>query len=120
LKSLGTLAALLAIAAAASSAKAVDLHDYWDKSCASCHNHAAAFARRFLTVKDGKLQGRNHVDNLEVFLGNHYLRRDLFVPVTEMLAAQATTEPRFRNEYGRCHEAAAALARERWRCATAC
>lgn len=106
------LAVILEIAASPSSAKAIDLHTYWDKYCASCHGHAANFARRFLTVKEGKLQGRHHIDNLEVFLHNHYLRRDLIVPVTEMLAAQATTEPRFRVECGRCHESAAALVRE--------
>jgi hypothetical protein len=47
-----------------------------------------------------------------VFLGNHYLNRDLIEPVSEMLKAQVTTVPRFRSECGRCHESAAALARE--------
>lgn len=99
-------------AAGAGNAAAVDLHEYWDRNCASCHGHAAAFARRFLTVKDGKLRGRHHVDNLEVFLGNHYLARDLIAPVTAMLAAQVMTEPRFRHACGRCHASAATLARE--------
>lgn len=93
-------------------ANTLDLHDYWDRNCASCHGHAAAFARQFLAVKDGKLLGRHHVDNLEVFLANHYIRRDLVKPVSEMLAAQVSTEPRFRKECGRCHENAAALARQ--------
>jgi hypothetical protein len=105
------LAFALASAAAGEVAE-VDLHGYWDKNCANCHGHAAAFARRFLTVKDDRLQGRHHVDNLKVFLGNHYLRRDLITPVTEMLKAQVTTAPRFRDECGRCHGTAAALARE--------
>jgi hypothetical protein len=107
------LALAITLATAGSAiASGVDLHEYWDNNCASCHGHAAAFARRFLTVKDGKLQGRHHVDNLTVFLGNHYLNRDLIEPVSEMLKAQVTTVPRFRNECGRCHESAAALARE--------
>jgi hypothetical protein len=99
-------------AAGAGNAGAVDLHQHWDRNCANCHGHAAAFARRFLTMKDGKLQGRHHVDNLEGFLGNHYITRDLIVPITGMLAAQVTTEPRFRDECGRCHGSAAALARQ--------
>jgi hypothetical protein len=99
-------------AAAAGNAAAIDLHEYWDRNCANCHGHAAAFARRFLTVKDGTLRGRHHFENLDLFLGNHYLARDLIAPITAMLAAQVTTEPRFRNECGRCHTSAAALARE--------
>jgi hypothetical protein len=98
--------------AGAGSAAAVDLHEYWDRDCANCHGHAAAFARRFLTVEDGRLHGRHHVDDLEVFLRNHYLARDLIAPVTAMLAAQVVTEPRFRKECGGCHTSAAALARK--------
>ena len=89
------IAAIALTAAGAGRAAEVDLHAYWDGRCASCHGHAAAFARRFLTVKDGKLQGR-----------------DLIAPVTAMLAAQVTTEPRFRNECGNCHTSAAELARK--------
>jgi hypothetical protein len=110
---LARLALALALTAAcAPSASALDLHAYWDKNCASCHGHAADFARRFLTVKEGKLQGRHHVENLDVFLANHYLDRDLIAPATEMLKAQVSTQPRFRTECGRCHENAAALARD--------
>jgi hypothetical protein len=107
------LVVLVVFAAGAGNAAAVDLHEYWDRSCANCHGHAAAFARRFLTVKDGKLQGRHHVDNLDLFLGNHYLAGDLIAPVTAMLAAQVMTGPRFHNECGRCHASAATLAREK-------
>jgi hypothetical protein len=107
-----TLAMAIAMAARVQTSIALDLHEYWDKNCGNCHGHAAAFARRFLTVKDGKLRGRHHVDNLETFLANHYLPRDLLTPVTKMLAAQVSSQPRFRNECGRCHANAAALARE--------
>lgn len=110
---MGRMAATMAIAIAfGSAAAALDLHEYWDKNCGNCHGHSATFARTFLTEKDGKLQGRHHVDNLDVFLGNHYLDRDLVAPVIGMLLAQASSDPRFRNECGRCHENAATLARE--------
>lgn len=104
--------AVVLMAAGAGKAAGVDLHGYWDGRCASCHGHAADFARRFLKVTNGKLQGRHHVDDLQTFLANHHLSRDLVVPITEMLAAQVTTEPRFRNECGRCHTSAAELARK--------
>ncbi len=104
--------AIVLTAAGAGKAAEVDLHGYWDGRCASCHGHAATFARRFLKVTDGKLQGRHHVDDLETFLSNHHLSPDLIAPVTAMLAAQVTTEPRFRNECGRCHTSAAELARK--------
>jgi hypothetical protein len=95
-----------------SSARTIDLHAYWDDRCAECHGHSAAFARRFLTVKDGRLQGRHHVHDLQRFLMNHYLPPDMVAPVTAMLMAQVTTEPRFEKQCGRCHDTAAALARK--------
>jgi hypothetical protein len=104
-----------AIALALSFAKpasALDLHAYWDGRCNDCHGHAGEFARRFLTVQDGKLQGRHHVDNLAQFLSNHYLAEDLVEPVSKMLAAQVASQPRFKEQCGRCHENGAALARE--------
>jgi hypothetical protein len=106
------LALVIALTAfVAPAAKTLDLHEYWDRNCAGCHGHAAAFARQFLTVRNDRLLGRHHVDNLEVFLGNHYIRRDLIGPVSEMLKAQVSTEPRFSKECGSCHENAATLAR---------
>ena len=44
------------MAARVQTAVARDLHEYWDRNCGNCHGHAASFARRFLTVKDGKLR----------------------------------------------------------------
>ncbi len=95
-----------------SSARAIDLHAYWDDRCADCHGHSAAFARKFLTAKDGRLQGHDHVHDLQRFLMNHYLPPDMVAPVTAMLMAQVTTEPQFKERCGRCHETAAALARK--------
>ena len=106
------IVAIMLTASGAAKAAEVDLHAYWDGRCASCHGHAADFARRFLTVADGKLRGRHHVDDLQTFLANHHLARDLVGPVTAMLAAQVTTEPRFRSECGNCHTNAAELARK--------
>ena len=93
-------------------ATAIDLHRFWDQTCAECHGHSADFSRRFLTVEDGRLTGRHHKDDLLSFLSNHHLPPDLVAPVHDMLQAQASTEPRFRDRCGSCHETAAALARD--------
>jgi mono/diheme cytochrome c family protein len=93
-------------------ATATDLHHFWDQTCADCHGHSADFSRRFLTVEDGKLTGRHHKNDLFTFLSNHHLPPDLVVPVHDMLLAQASTAPRFRDRCGSCHETAAALARD--------
>lgn len=89
-----------------------DLHHFWDQTCGDCHRHAGDFARKALTVKDGKLQGSHHKDNLLVFLEHHYLPQDLVQPMYDMLLAQAETAPEFKQRCGRCHETAAELARE--------
>ena len=89
-----------------------DLHDYWDGRCASCHGHAAQFARKFLRVEDGKLVGTHHKDTLEAFLEHHYLTPDLHQPVVAMLKAQATTVPVFASKCGGCQGTAADFARQ--------
>lgn len=103
---------LLAGLLSASVGDATDLHRFWEQTCGDCHRHAGPFARRSLTVTDGKLQGVHHKDDLLVFLRNHHLPDDLVQPMYEMLLAQASTAPRFQERCGRCHESAADLARE--------
>lgn len=93
-------------------ATAVDLHHFWDQTCAECHGHSAEFSRRFLTVRDGKLTGRRHKDELLGFLSNHHLPLELVIPVHDMLLAQASTGPQFKDRCGSCHDTAAALARD--------
>ncbi len=104
--------ALLAPMLLAPGGAGTDLHQFWEGTCADCHGHAGPFARRFLTVEDGRLLGRHHRDDLAAFLANHHVPRDLVGPVHDMLLAQASTPPRFQERCGRCHESAAALARE--------
>ena len=116
---LAPLAAMLAGAAVAAAAWAapIDLHDYWDQRCSTCHGHSAEFARRWLTVEQGRLQGNHHRDDLARFLRNHYLADDLVVPVMQMLAAQADQGSVFRDRCARCHGTAAEFARRslEWR-----
>lgn len=104
--------ALLAQASPAGAQYSPDLHAYWDQRCRTCHGHSADFARRFLHLTDGRLAGQHHVDDLDIFLRNHYLNDEWLVPVTAMLSAQASTEPLFRERCARCHGSAADFARK--------
>jgi len=112
------LAACLAVSTiiAASPASAAmdtfDLHWFWDQRCEDCHGHAAPFARKFLTVENGKLAGRHHGDDLMLFLRNHGVPEPQVKPIYDMLLAQAGVDPRFKDKCGGCHETAAELVRE--------
>lgn len=103
---------VITAAALAPVAHALDVHRYWDTTCGECHGHSADFARRFLSVKDGDLQGRHHVTDLRKFLANHYASADMTEPVYRMLLAQRQTAPLFRSKCGGCHRTAAEFARE--------
>ena len=89
----------------------VDLHALWDDRCAECHGHSAEFARRFLQISDGRLQGRHHVDNLQLFISRHYSTPAQAAAIYAMLQAQVATPPLFRQHCSRCHDSAASLVR---------
>lgn len=109
------VALLIAFLAAPQSPAApagIDLHNYWEQRCESCHGHAGEFARRFLSVEGGRLRGVHHRTDLHVFLRNHYLNDDLIAPVTAMLIAQVTNPPLFSEKCASCHGRAADFARK--------
>jgi hypothetical protein len=89
-----------------------DLHEYWDTRCRECHGDSAAFARSTLRVEGGRLLGRHHTEGLATFLRQHYLTDDLVAPVMQMLQAQASASPLFKDKCGGCHGTAADFARE--------
>jgi mono/diheme cytochrome c family protein len=112
-----TLAAPASNAAAqtprlAAEATPQDLHLYWDDRCQGCHGHAGEFARRFLRVHEGQLQGQHHRQDLSRFLSQHYLSDALVGPVSAMLVAQVTSPALFKPQCARCHESASAFARQ--------
>ena len=88
-----------------------DLHRMWDDRCFECHGHSAEFARRSLSVSGNQLQGRHHVDDLRLFLSNHYLAVSETDAVYEMLLAQASGFARFKDDCRKCHKTAADFAR---------
>lgn len=106
------LPALFALLASAAAAAERDLHAYWDDRCRDCHGDAGSFARATLDVRQGRLVGIHHGDDLERFLRNHYLADELVAPVMQMLQAQATTSPVFKEKCSECHGAASEFARK--------
>ncbi len=101
-----------AVAKVMAAPATVDLHDYWDQRCASCHGHAASFARHFLRIENDVLMGAHHQGNLAVFLRNHYLSDALVAPVSAMLKAQVLSQPLFNDKCASCHGKASAFARQ--------
>ncbi|MCP4391380.1 MAG: hypothetical protein GY802_24015 [Gammaproteobacteria bacterium] len=93
------------------NAGGVDLHTLWDDRCAECHGHSAQFARKFLKLGGGELQGRHHERNLRQFLSHHYPPDREVDAIYLMLMAQVSTAPRFIDECGKCHGSAAAFVR---------
>ena len=88
-----------------------DLHKFWDKNCSECHGHSADFSRKFLKVVDGKLQGPLHKDSFQLFLHNHYIVKNQQDAIYDMLLAENSTEPRYKEECSTCHKKAAEFVR---------
>lgn len=109
--SVGVMWLMAVLATPAGGAPGIDLHWLWDDRCAECHGHAGDFARKFLRVSGGRLQGRHHVDDLYGFLHNHYLAGNEVDSVYKMLFAQASNQARFKDECSSCHDTAAGLVR---------
>ena len=90
--------ALIPIAAGARDGLAI-----WDSRCEECHGDPAVFAGEYLWVIDGQLQGQHHIDNLSLFMGNHYIPDHEIDAIGEMLQARANSPVRFKTECGSCH-----------------
>jgi hypothetical protein len=94
------------------NASGLDLHWLWHDRCAECHGHAGDFARKFLSVSNGQLQGTHHQYELRSFLHNHYLSGHEVDAVYDMLLAQVKTQVRFKDECSGCHGTAAEFVRK--------
>lgn len=88
-----------------------DLHWLWDDRCSSCHGHSGEFSRQFLSASNGVLNGTHHVDDLRLFLHNHYLSGQLVDEMYSMLLVQANHSARFEKECSGCHQNAASFVR---------
>jgi len=87
--------------------KGPNLHRLWHNNCLTCHGHSAEFSRKYLKVEEGKLLGSLHVNNLRLFLHNHYLAGKEVDAIYNMLLAQVSSQPRYQQECSSCHGIAA-------------
>jgi hypothetical protein len=85
-------------------ASARDAYASWDNRCEECHGDADAFAHKYLWVVGDQLQGRHHVDDLRLFMHNHFIPDHEIDKMREMLWAQANKMSRFADECGSCHK----------------
>lgn len=99
------LVSILALAVAfmpfephARDAKAV-----WDSRCEECHGDPEPFAAKYLWNIEGQLQGQHHIDNLDLFMRNHYTPSHEIEILNDMLLEQANSPVRFETECGECH-----------------
>ena len=83
--------------------QARDAYASWDNRCEECHGDADAFSQKYLWIVDDKLQGRHHIDNLALFLENHYIPSHEIEKMSAMMKAQANRMARFGDECGACH-----------------
>jgi hypothetical protein len=74
------LLALIPIESGARDALAI-----WDSRCEECHGDPAEFAGKYLWDIGGQLQGQHHIDNLDLFMRNHYTPDHEIETINEML-----------------------------------
>ena len=61
------------------------------------------FASKYLWDIDGQLQGQHHIDNMKLFMGNHYIPDHEIDTIRAMLLSQANSPVRFKTECSGCH-----------------
>ena len=92
------LLVLIPIEAGARDALAI-----WDSRCEECHGDPVVFAGKYLWDINGQLQGQHHIDNLSLFMGNHYIPDHEIEPIGNLLLSLANSPVRFKNECSNCH-----------------
>jgi len=112
MRSIGLSVSILLMLCVQSGAGAREIRAEWDNRCEECHGDADEFARKFLWwAVDGQLQGQHHIDNLRLFMRNHYLPKHKIDAFHDMLLAQANDPARFASECSACHNSAGEFVR---------
>ena len=75
----------------------------WDSRCEECHGDPVIFSGKYLWDMEGQLQGRHHVENLDLFMRNHYTPDHEIEAINSMLLSYANSPLRFKVECGECH-----------------
>ena len=84
----------------------------WKNRCEQCHGDHIEFARKYLWNVKGQLQGQHHIEDLDLFMKNHYTPRHELEAVNNMLLTHANSPERFTDECGNCHGDAAEFVEE--------
>ena len=84
----------------------------WQNRCEECHGEADKFAQKYLWDADGTLQGQHHVDDLHLFMENHYLPSHEVDKLNQMLLGHANRLARFAEQCGSCHDSAEEFVRQ--------
>lgn len=80
-----------------------DAQAIWDSRCEECHGDNVKFARKYLWNIKGELQGQHHVDNLSLFMRQHYIPDHEIETIRDMLRAEANSPVEFKTSCGECH-----------------
>lgn len=83
-----------------------DAYASWDNRCEECHSEARDFAAKYLWVVDDELQGRHHIEDMNLFMRNHYTPKHEIEKMTVMLKKHANQMVRFEQECSECHNSA--------------
>lgn len=75
----------------------------WDSRCEECHGDPDRFANKYLWNVEGELQGQHHIDNLSLFMRNHYIPDHEIETMRDTLLALANSASRYTTECAECH-----------------
>jgi hypothetical protein len=103
MRTVGQSLAILLVVFILPGADAREIRAEWDNRCEECHGEADEFARKFLWAVDGQLQGQHHIDNLRLYMRNHYIPKHLIDEIYNMLLTWANNPARFESECSSCH-----------------
>lgn len=81
----------------------VDGRAVWDNKCEECHGDPVRFSKKYLWNIDGLLQGQHHVEDLELYLRQHYVPAYAFESIQNLLMRSANSPLRFNSECSHCH-----------------
>ena len=106
MRTVGQRLAILVMFFIQPGADAREIRAEWDSRCEECHGEVDEFARKYLWAIDGQLQGQHHIDDLRLYMRNHYIPKHLIDEIYNMLQAQANSPARFKSECSSCHNSA--------------
>ncbi len=91
---------------------AVDGRVVWDNKCEECHGDPIRFSEKYLWNIEGQLQGQHHIEDLDLYMRQHYIPDYAFGSIRNLLLKSANSPARFNIDCSRCHGTVAAFVRK--------